>query len=203
VFSAFFIGAIICMGMSTAYHTMSCHTRLGKLFERLDYVGIAVLIVGSFVPWVYYGFYCRREPKIVYTAMIVLMAAGTIFISLSEKFGEPQFRPLRAGVFICTALSGIFPCLHFVITDGYNSLIEDANFYGFMTMASLYLIGAVMYAARIPERFYPGKFDVWFHSHQIFHMFVIVAEFVHFKGISEMADRRLMSDTCSAAAAYE
>ena len=31
---------------------------------RLDYVGISMLIVGSFIPWIYYGFYCRREPKV-------------------------------------------------------------------------------------------------------------------------------------------
>ena len=32
--------------------------------RRLDYVGISMLIVGSFIPWIYYGFYCRREPKV-------------------------------------------------------------------------------------------------------------------------------------------
>ncbi|GFH23238.1 uncharacterized protein HaLaN_20824 [Haematococcus lacustris] len=29
--------------------------------------------------------------------------------------------------------------------------------------------GAGIYAARIPERWFPGKFDILLHSHQIFH----------------------------------
>lgn len=59
MFGAFFGGAIVCLGMSTLYHTFSCHSqRVGKIFSKLDYCGIALLIAGSFVPWLYYGFYC-------------------------------------------------------------------------------------------------------------------------------------------------
>lgn len=57
------------------------------------------------------------------------------------------------------------------------------------------MLGAVLYAARIPERFLPGKCDIWFQSHQIFHVLVIAAAFVHYQGISEMAMYRLKSGT--------
>ena len=61
---------------------------------------------------------------------------------------------------------------------------------------------------RIPERFLPGKFDIWFQSHQvkfsskplcqstfsgkqllfqIFHVLVIAAAFVHYHGMADMA----------------
>ena len=30
--------------------------------------------------------------------------------------------------------------------------------------------GALVYAQRVPERWFPGKFDLFFHSHQIFHV---------------------------------
>ena len=82
VFSAFFAGAILCLGMSSAFHTVSCHSHsVTKLFSkcigvpysfpnmtirRLDYCGISLLIVGSFIPWLYYGFYCRLAPKLIY-----------------------------------------------------------------------------------------------------------------------------------------
>ena len=36
----------------------------GKLFAKLDYCGIAFLTVGSFVPWLYYSFYCSYTPKV-------------------------------------------------------------------------------------------------------------------------------------------
>jgi len=32
---------------------------VSSLFSRLDYCGIAILIVGSVIPWLYYGFYCQ------------------------------------------------------------------------------------------------------------------------------------------------
>jgi predicted membrane channel-forming protein YqfA (hemolysin III family) len=32
---------------------------VSSLFSRLDYCGIAILIVGSVIPWLYYGFYCE------------------------------------------------------------------------------------------------------------------------------------------------
>jgi len=65
VFGAFFAGAIICLGFSFMFHTVNCHSQfVGKLFSKLDYCGIALLIMGSFVPWLYYGFYCHFKPKV-------------------------------------------------------------------------------------------------------------------------------------------
>ena len=61
-------------------------------------------------------------------------------------------------------------------------------------MAFLYMAGAFLYAMRIPERFFPGKCDYWFHSHQLFHVLVLAAAFVHYRGITEMAMFRLTSE---------
>ena len=61
-------------------------------------------------------------------------------------------------------------------------------------MGALYITGALLYALRIPERFFPGKCDVWFHSHQLFHVLVIAAAVVHYQGFSAMAMYRLTSD---------
>lgn len=58
-------------------------------------------------------------------------------------------------------------------------------------MGGLYILGAVLYGCRIPERFLPGKFDIWFQSHQIFHVLVIAAAFVHYHGMTNMALHRL------------
>ena len=35
IFSAFFFGAIVCLGFSFAFHTVSCHSEvIGKLFSK-------------------------------------------------------------------------------------------------------------------------------------------------------------------------
>lgn len=108
VFGTFFAGAIICLGLSFAFHTVHCHSEcVGKLFSKLDYCGIAMLIMGSFVPWLYYGFYCDYQPKLIYLSVVVVLGITSIVVSLWERFGEPNYRPLRAGVFMGFGLSGV------------------------------------------------------------------------------------------------
>lgn len=197
VFSAFFIGAILCLGFSWIFHTVYCHSeRVGRFFNKLDYCGIALLTIGSFVPWLYYSFYCRLEPKITYLVLIFVLGSLCIVVSMWDKFAQPQYRPLRAGVFVALGLSGVIPALHYVITDGFWHAIHKAALGWLVLMAILYILGAVIYAVRIPERIFPGKFDIWFQSHQIFHVFVLAAAFVHYHGISEIANYRLTLGDC-------
>ena len=37
----------------------------------------------------------------------------------------------------------------------------------------MYVTGALAYGFRVPEKYYPGKFDILGSSHQILHMGVI------------------------------
>ncbi|KAK3765196.1 hypothetical protein RRG08_051821 [Elysia crispata] len=199
VFSAFFMGAILCMTFSWVFHTVYCHSeRVGRFFNKLDYCGIALLTIGSFVPWLYYSFYCRLEPKVTYLALIIFLGTICIVVSMWDKFAQPQYRPLRAGVFVALGLSGVVPAMHYVITDGFWHAINFAALGWLVLMALLYIVGAVIYAARIPERIFPGKFDIWFQSHQIFHVFVLAGAFVHYHGISEIANYRLTLGDCIA-----
>ena len=45
---------------------------------------------------------------------------------------------------------------------------------------ALYAFGAVIYAAKIPERFVPKKFDIWLNSHSIFHWMILAASMLNF-----------------------
>ncbi|KAH8359177.1 hypothetical protein KR093_004925 [Drosophila rubida] len=240
VFGAFFIGAIICLGFSFAFHTLSCHSvGIGRLFSKLDYCGIALLIMGSFVPWLYYGFYCHYQPKVIYLSVVCVLGCLSIIVSLWDKFSEPGLRPLRAGVFMSFGLSGVIPAIHYSIMEGWFSQISRASLGWLILMGTrslyscacshtnalalisglLYILGALLYALRVPERWFPGKFDIWvrfywhlarnnifticvylplqFQSHQLFHVLVIAAAFVHYHGISEMAMYRVTVGECT------
>lgn len=199
VFAAFFLGAVLCLGFSFVFHTVYCHSeRVGRLFNKLDYCGIALLTMGSFVPWLYYSFYCQLSPKIIYLTLISVLGTAAIVVSMFDAFAAPQYRPLRAGVFIALGLSGVIPAIHYVVLEGFHSAIYHASMGWLVLMALLYITGAVIYAVRFPERLFPGKFDLWFQSHQIFHVFVVAAAFVHFHGISEIANYRLTAGDCVA-----
>ena len=74
-FGCFFLGAVICLGMSATYHTISNHSpSVNKFSNQLDYVGIVALITGSFVPSVYYGFFCEPGLQRLYWAMASIQA---------------------------------------------------------------------------------------------------------------------------------
>jgi len=198
IFLYFFVSAILCLGLSTLFHTVTCHSEhVSKIFSKLDYVGIALLTVGSFVPWIYYGFYCQLTPKIVYLTIISLLGIGTIITTMMDRFNKPEFRQLRATLFVCLGLFGLFPTVHLILRSGWEMALVEGEVYKLLLMAGLYISGAVLYGLRIPERFLPGKFDLWFQSHQIFHVLVIAAALVHYHGMTNMAVHRLkMAGDC-------
>jgi adiponectin receptor len=62
VFGCFFAGAAVCLGMSATYHTLCNHSEsVAKWGNKLDYSGIVVLIVGSYVPALWYGLGCHGD----------------------------------------------------------------------------------------------------------------------------------------------
>jgi len=70
-FSCFFAGAALCLGMSGTYHTISNHSPMVARFgNKLDYVGIVFLITGSFIPSIFYGFYCHPHLQEFYWTMV-------------------------------------------------------------------------------------------------------------------------------------
>lgn len=45
--------------------------------------------------------------------------------------------------------------------EGWFSQISQATLGWLILMGFLYIIGAIFYALRVPERWFPGKFDLW------------------------------------------
>ena len=70
-FGCFFLGAALCLGMSGTYHAISNHSpTVARFGNKLDYVGIVCLITGSFIPSVFYGFYCHPHLQEFYWTMV-------------------------------------------------------------------------------------------------------------------------------------
>ncbi|KAG9333769.1 hypothetical protein JZ751_010212 [Albula glossodonta] len=185
VFGMFFLGAVLCLSFSWLFHTVYCHSE-----KVLDYSGIALLIMGSFVPWLYYSFYCSPQPRLIYLSVVCVLGIAAIIVAQWDRFSTPRHRPTRAGVFMGLGLSGIVPTMHFTIAEGFVKATTVGQMGWFYLMGAMYITGAGLYAARIPERYFPGKCDIWFQSHQIFHVLVVAAAFIHFYGISNLQEFR-------------
>ena len=70
----------------------------GSFLNRLDYLGIATLVIGSSVALIYYSFYCYTVPLIIYETVAVVLGVGAGIVSLFDKFSETKYRTLRAGM---------------------------------------------------------------------------------------------------------
>jgi adiponectin receptor len=73
---------------------------IAQTIWRFDYAGIAVLIVASFYPPVYYGFMCHPVWAAGYLAVITALGACCVAVSLLDVFQTPKWRATRAGMFV-------------------------------------------------------------------------------------------------------
>ncbi len=75
----YFAGAMTCLLTSTVCHLLACCAQhVSSLAWRFDYTGIAVLIVTSFVPAIYYAFLCQPFWRHFYLATTAVMGAWLV-----------------------------------------------------------------------------------------------------------------------------
>ena len=145
--SFFYFGAVLCLLISASFHMISNHSpRVAKYGNQLDYVGIVALITGSFIPSVYYGFYCDSHLQKTYWTMISTLAVGCTTVSVSSNFRTPQWRPFRAGMFVAMGLSAIFPVLHGLSRYGFRQMEYQIGLSWLVLQGVLYIVGAGLYA---------------------------------------------------------
>ena len=109
-------------------------------------------------------------------------------VSWMDHFRTPEWRPFRAMMFAGLGLSGVGPMAIGLVLDGYQKLEDSMSLSWVAAHGALYLFGALLYATRFPERRYPGKFDIWGNSHQIFHICVLLAAGTHLYGMAKAFD---------------
>ncbi|KAK8089649.1 hemolysin III family channel protein [Apiospora hydei] len=189
VFGCFFAGAVACLGMSATFHTVMNHSPdVAKWGNKLDYSGIVFLIVGSYVPALYYGLFCLPELLMVYMYGIFALGAGCGIVSWVEFFRTPAWRPYRTMMFVGLGVSGVLPICHALTTYGYKGLDQRMGLSWVLLEGFLYIFGAFLYAVRWPERSFPEKFDIWGSSHQLFHILILFAALSHLIGMAKAFD---------------
>ncbi|KAF9992730.1 hypothetical protein BGZ79_002718 [Entomortierella chlamydospora] len=140
---------------------------------------------GSFYPAIYYGFYCFQTFQIVYIAMITIIGAAVVVVVVRPEFRGHEYRWIRSCMFLAMGLSAVFPVLHAVVLYGIPLAQKAIAFNYMVCMGASYVIGTLLYGSRTPEHLFPGKFDYFGSSHQIFHVCVLAGVLFHFLGITK------------------
>lgn len=189
VFSTFFYGVAICFMLSATYHIITNHSpKIQKIGSQLDYLGIVILMWGSTIPSIYYGFYCDPQLQKIYWTNVSMLAILCVIATLHPKFRHPTIRPYRAAMYAGLGLSAIVFVIHGILLHGWVAQNRRMSLDWMVLMALFNPAGAVIYTARIPEKLRPLKFDVYGNSHQFLHVAVIFAGLAHMLGLFRAFD---------------
>lgn len=179
----FFFAACKCLVCSCVWHAM-CSISNQTLMERfacVDYTGISLLVAASIITTEYTAFYCEPTSRWVYLGTtLALGVAGTI-LPWHPTFNRSDMAWARVGFYVTLAMTGFVPIFQLTLQRGWD---ETAYFYAPITKSILvYFLGALMYAAKIPERFLPGAFDYVGCSHNIWHLAVLGGILFHYSAM--------------------
>ncbi|KAK4289845.1 hypothetical protein Pmani_037218 [Petrolisthes manimaculis] len=187
---------MLCMLLSSLYHTFNCHSQ--ETYTRwltYDIFGISTSFLAIFLSGLYYGFWCPETIGVRYIYVILvcgLFVAAMIFLLTPRLLGS-EWDLIRVGLFTGWAISGLLPTFHWVyLHGGLEANIVKVFLPRILVMYAISLTAVVIYLLKIPERFYPGRFDIVGASHQLWHLVVLIAlVYWHQTGI-EYANYRLM-----------
>lgn len=189
VIDLFFLGAFTCLTLSSTFHCLKNHSPSVATFgNKLDYLGIVVLVVTSMVSIMYYGFF--ETPTLFYIFAFITCSFGLAcaIVSLKETFRTREWRPYRAAMFVAFGLSAVLPIITGIFYYGFSEIYLRIQVKWVLLGGIFYIIGAVLYGARFPEKYAPGKYDIWGHSHQLFHILVVAAALCHLNGLMKSYD---------------
>lgn len=179
LFALFFAACFFCFACSAVYHTFLCHSRaVNAHCARLDFSGISLLLVASYYPPLYYGLACLPRARAVYMSAVTIVGAAVVLAPNFAFFGAPSFRLGRVALYAAMAAAGVVPSVHAMIAmrPDADSRAIQARIYA---MYGLYGAGALVYFARVPERWLPGRFDYGLHSHVLWHTLALAGALFH------------------------
>lgn len=188
--------AIACLGLSATFHGFFVmNPRVCKILQKCDYAGIVILIFGSSYAFFFYEFYCASFWRNAYLIFIGVASVASFVTSLSEYVDREEGKAFLGLMMGALGVSNIFPGIHAIFRsldpNTSKEMLDITNFVGFVRTGAFYLGGLAVYISRFPEKYYPKRFDIWFNSHSIWHVFVFLGALSHYFTVLNMYDGRL------------
>lgn len=183
--ACFFAAACKCLICSVTWHTM-CAISDKTLLERfacVDYTGISLLVAASILSTEWTAFYCEPVSRAVYMSLTVALGVAGTILPWQPGFNRQDMAWARVAFYISLAATGFAPVIQLNLTRGL-----EWSFYFYAPMAkslAVYVLGAVIYASQIPERWFPGCFDYFGGSHNIWHIAVLGGILFHYSAMHE------------------
>ena len=178
--AVFFFAACKCLVCSTLWHTMNsvADQNLMERFACVDYTGISLLIAASIMTTEYTAFYCEPISRSIYMALTATLGIGGVILPWHPTFNRADMAWARVAFYVSLATTGFAPVLQLNITRGTTWAWD---FYAPIAQSiGVYLLGALVYASHVPERWFPGAFDYVGGSHNLWHLAVLGGILFHY-----------------------
>lgn len=150
------------------------------------------------MPAAYYGLYCRFEVAIFYIVSAFIIG-GTLFVfTLFDFLHRPENLVIKSLAYGGFGVSLVIPIIHMLLNEFvYGNYGDPFSFAlsvpDYALVGFCYLMGLYVYTVRCPERFHPGKYNVCGHSHQIWHIFVVLGVVFTYSGVLKNFEMRKIS----------
>ncbi|XP_046506109.1 membrane progestin receptor gamma isoform X3 [Equus quagga] len=188
---------LVYMGTSCVYplasscaHTFSSMSRNARhICYFLDYGAVNLFGLGSAIAYSAYTFpdaLVRTTFHDYYVTLAVLNTIISTSLSCYSRFLEIQkprlYKMLRVLAFAYPYLWDSVPIFYRLFLFPGESAQNEATLYH-QKHTAITLLASFFYSAHLPERLAPGRFDYIGHSHQLFHVCVILATHVQMEAI--------------------
>jgi adiponectin receptor len=183
--AVFFFAACKCLVCSTMWHTMNsvADQTLMERFACVDYTGISLLIAASIMTTEYTAFYCEPLSRWVYMTATATLGIGGVILPWHPTFNRSDMAWARVAFYVTLGATGFAPVLQLNLTRGG---VWAWEFYAPIAKSiTVYLVGAIVYASQVPERWFPGAFDYIGGSHNLWHIAVLGGILFHYVAMEE------------------
>lgn len=202
VAAIFFFAACKCMLCSTMWHTMNAIADMPSLarFACVDYTGISLLVATSIMTTEYTAFYCEPVSRWTYMLLTAALGVGGVILPWHPTFNRADMAWARVVFYVSLALTGFLPVGQLVATRG-----SAWAYYFYAPVGKsvmVYFCGALLYAAKIPERWFPGMFDYFGGSHNIWHMAVVAGILFHYMAMHDFFREAFLRAELTQCSAY-
>ena len=182
----FLVAACKCLICSCMWHTMNsiADQTLMERFACVDYTGISLLIAASIMSTEHIAFYCSPVSRWIYVTSTGILGIIGVMVPWHPFFNKNERSWLRVAFFMTLGATGALPVVQLSYMYGWPWV---GYFYAPITKSLVvYVVGAIIYAAKVPEKYIPGVFDYFGGSHNIWHFAVLGGIFFHYNAMTEM-----------------
>ena len=172
----FWAGACSYALFSSLAHMFSCKSFLVRtVCFILDYLGIAMYALGADIGALYY-LSSASSPLLRHTSLViwleVLSAVLATFMCALTRFYWRKLRFfIRVGCYVIPYTFAVGPYLHRQWQCYFHGTDCVPETFALHIAAVMFVnLLAFFFVSKIPERFFPGRFDYLFQSHQLFHV---------------------------------